>query len=171
MYGLPKESKKVQERRDCQLRQSFSIHTIKNDIPTFVVDAPGGGGKIALQPNYVLSQSPDKVILRNFEGVITSYPEPEHYIPNQADAYFTSVYPEVSEQKEPIGLSAIFADKEVSFTPENVSRIKRREAYTANPEHETLKNRRDKRDELKEKKFLAQQKKEKEGAESGGDSS
>lgn len=148
----------------------FSIHTIKNDVPTFVVDAPGGGGKIALQPNYVLSQSPDKIILRNFEGVITSYPEPEHYIPNQADAYFESVFPEAVDKKEPIGLSAILADKEISFTPENVARIKRREAYTAKPGHETLKDRREKRDQLKEKKFLAQQKKEKE-AESGGNSS
>ena len=49
-------------------------------VPTFVVDAPGGGGKIALQPNYLISQSPEKVVLRNFEGVITSYPEPENYI-------------------------------------------------------------------------------------------
>lgn len=121
-------------------------------------------------PNYVLSQSPDKVILRNFEGVITSYPEPENYIPNQADAYFESVFPETADKKEPIGLSAIFADKEVSFTPENVDRIKRREAYIANPEHETLKDRREKRDQLKEKKFLAQQKKQKE-TECGGDSS
>lgn len=133
-------------------------HTSGYAVPTFVVDAPGGGGKIALQPNYVLSQSPDKVILRNFEGVITSYPEPENYIPNQADAYFESVFPETADKKEPIGLSAIFADKEVSFTPENVDRIKRREAYIANPEHETLKDRREKRDQLKEKKFLAQQK-------------
>ena len=42
-------------------------------VPTFVVDAPGGGGKIALQPNYLISQSADKVVLRNFEGVITTY--------------------------------------------------------------------------------------------------
>lgn len=85
--------------------------------------------------------------------MITSYPEPENYIPNQADAYFESVFPEIADKKEPLGLSAIFADKEVSFTPENVARIKRREAYTSNPEHETLKDRREKRDQLKEKKF------------------
>jgi len=42
----------------------------------FVVDAPGGGGKIPVAPNYVISQSSDKVILRNFEGVITTYTEP-----------------------------------------------------------------------------------------------
>ncbi|RMF85496.1 MAG: KamA family radical SAM protein, partial [Nitrospirae bacterium] len=45
-------------------------------IPTFVVDAPGGGGKIPLLPNYVVSMSPTHTVLRNFEGVLLSYPEP-----------------------------------------------------------------------------------------------
>lgn len=52
-------------------------HTSGFAVPTFVVDAPGGGGKIPVMPNYYLSQSPEKVILRNFEGVITTYTEPE----------------------------------------------------------------------------------------------
>jgi len=54
-------------------------HTSGLCVPTFVVDAPGGGGKIPVMPNYVISQSNDKVILRNFEGVITSYKEPANY--------------------------------------------------------------------------------------------
>ncbi len=48
-------------------------------IPTFVVDAPGGGGKTPVMPQYVISQSPNKVILRNYEGVITTYYEPKNY--------------------------------------------------------------------------------------------
>ncbi len=54
-------------------------HTSGYCVPTFVVDAPGGGGKIPVMPNYVLSQAPGKVVLRNFEGVITTYTEPPHY--------------------------------------------------------------------------------------------
>ena len=54
-------------------------HTSGYCVPTFVVDAPGGGGKVPVMPNYVISQTPRKVILRNFEGVITTYTEPEHY--------------------------------------------------------------------------------------------
>lgn len=54
-------------------------HTSGYCIPTFVVDAPGGGGKTPVMPNYVISQSPRKVILRNFEGVITTYTEPREY--------------------------------------------------------------------------------------------
>src|SRR5574344_1836726 len=54
-------------------------HTSGYAVPTFVVDAPGGGGKTPVMPNYVISQSPGKVILRNFEGVITTYTEPLDY--------------------------------------------------------------------------------------------
>ena len=52
-------------------------HTSGYAVPTFVVDAPGGGGKIPVMPQYIISQSPGKVILRNYEGVITTYTEPE----------------------------------------------------------------------------------------------
>lgn len=48
-------------------------------VPTFVVDAPGGGGKIPVHPNYVVSQHEHKVILRNFEGRIVAYEEPREY--------------------------------------------------------------------------------------------
>ena len=54
-------------------------HTSGYCVPTFVVDAPGGGGKTPVMPNYIISQSHDKVILRNFEGVITTYTEPSNY--------------------------------------------------------------------------------------------
>lgn len=56
-------------------------HTSGYCVPTFVVDAPGGGGKTPVMPNYVISQSHNKVILRNFEGVITTYDEPSNYTP------------------------------------------------------------------------------------------
>jgi lysine 2,3-aminomutase len=45
-------------------------------IPTFVVDAPHGGGKIPLLPNYIISTSPTHTVLRNFEGMMVTYPEP-----------------------------------------------------------------------------------------------
>jgi lysine 2,3-aminomutase len=46
-------------------------------VPTFVIDAPNGGGKVPIQPNYLLTQSPDKVIIRNYEGMVSTYIEPE----------------------------------------------------------------------------------------------
>lgn len=48
-------------------------------VPTFVVDAPGGGGKIPVMPQYLISLGGGKAILRNFEGVITTYTEPVDY--------------------------------------------------------------------------------------------
>ena len=45
-------------------------------IPTFVVDAPYGGGKIPVTPNYIISMSPTHTVLRNFEGMMVNYPEP-----------------------------------------------------------------------------------------------
>jgi lysine 2,3-aminomutase len=53
-------------------------HTSGYAVPTFVVDAPGGGGKIPVMPQYLISQSPGKVVLRNYEGVITTYTEPDN---------------------------------------------------------------------------------------------
>lgn len=62
-----------------EIIEALRGHTSGFCVPTFVVDAPGGGGKIPVMPNYVISQTPRKVIMRNFEGVITTYTEPEHY--------------------------------------------------------------------------------------------
>src|SRR3990172_4761576 len=56
-------------------------HTSGYAVPTYVIDAPGGGGKIPVSPNYVLSQAPGKIVLRNYEGFITTYTEPTDYDP------------------------------------------------------------------------------------------
>lgn len=68
-----------------EIIEALRGHTSGYAVPTFVVDAPGGGGKIPVMPNYVVSQSSDKIILRNYEGVITSYPEPEVYKPHDKE--------------------------------------------------------------------------------------
>jgi lysine 2,3-aminomutase len=57
-------------------------HTSGYAIPTYVIDAPGGGGKIPVMPNYVVSYSDHKVVLRNYEGYITTYEEPTEYTPH-----------------------------------------------------------------------------------------
>mgnify|MGYP001018446503 FL=1 len=44
-------------------------------VPQFVIDAPGGGGKIPLLPNYVISQDEEKIVLRNFKYNIYEYPD------------------------------------------------------------------------------------------------
>lgn len=51
-------------------------HTTGYAIPQFVIDGPGGGGKIPINPNYVVDSSSGKITLRNFEGEIFDYPDP-----------------------------------------------------------------------------------------------
>jgi lysine 2,3-aminomutase len=52
-------------------------HTSGLAVPTFVVDLPGGGGKVPLQPNYIVSQTDGELILRNYEGRTFTCRNPE----------------------------------------------------------------------------------------------
>ena len=65
-----------------EIMEGLRGHTSGYAVPTYVIDAPGGGGKIPVMPNYLISYSDHKVVLRNYEGYITTYEEPEHYQPH-----------------------------------------------------------------------------------------
>lgn len=100
-------------------------HTSGFAVPTFVVDAPGGGGKIPLNPQYLISQSSEKVILRNFEGVICTYTEPEdksHQCNNcgLCDKYKSNEYR---------GLEKLYMEEKVCLVPRSNIRVNRREDY------------------------------------------
>jgi len=66
-----------------EIMEGLRGHTSGFAVPTYMIDAPGGGGKIPVAPNYVIAQAPGKVILRNFEGFITTYQEPLDYDPGE----------------------------------------------------------------------------------------
>ncbi len=55
-------------------------HTSGLAVPTFVVDLPQGGGKVPLQPNYVLSQTEEELLLKNYQGNIYRYRNPSYQI-------------------------------------------------------------------------------------------
>ena len=59
-----------------QIMEKLRGHTTGYAVPTYVVDTPGGGGKIPLQPDYVVSRERGKILLRNYEGRVFEYPEP-----------------------------------------------------------------------------------------------
>ena len=59
-----------------QIIEKLRGHTTGYAVPTYVVDAPGGGGKIPVEPVYLVSRGKGKVVLRNYEGKIFEYPEP-----------------------------------------------------------------------------------------------
>ncbi len=65
--------------RGIQVIEALRGHTSGLAVPTFVVDLPGGGGKVPLMPNYILARSDDKAVLRNYEGAITVYMEPHRW--------------------------------------------------------------------------------------------
>ncbi len=88
-------------------------HTSGYCVPTFVVDAPGGGGKIPVMPNYVISHAPGKIVLRNYEGVITTYSEPGNYTRSEEDV------------KSSKGVSSLLAGKKISLEPQDLERRKR----------------------------------------------
>lgn len=116
-----------------EIMESLRGHTSGFAIPTYVVDAPGGGGKIPVTPNYLISWSVNKVILRNYEGVITSYREPDNYNNICCDLNCSECDLELNanpaEEVVPIGLEKLLADHDetISLTPEDCFRLNRRD--------------------------------------------
>ena len=88
-------------------------------VPTYVVDAPRGGGKIPVMPNYVLSAGDDSVVLRNYEGLIVRY-HPTGEAHRAADPLATQ------------GVSALLSGQAESLIPEGNARMKRRPGRVAN---------------------------------------
>jgi lysine 2,3-aminomutase len=58
-----------------EIMENLRGHTTGYAIPQYVIDGPGGGGKIPINPNYVVAQMPDRIVLRNYKGDIYEYPE------------------------------------------------------------------------------------------------
>ncbi|MDR3327671.1 MAG: lysine 2,3-aminomutase [Prevotellaceae bacterium] len=100
-----------------EIIENLRGHTSGYAVPTFVVDAPGGGGKIPVMPSYLISQSPNKVVLRNFEGVITTYTEPADY--KNCDC------PDCHKQGVTQGVASLLRGDTLSLEPENLERKKR----------------------------------------------
>jgi lysine 2,3-aminomutase len=93
-------------------------HTSGFAVPVYIIDAPGGGGKIPVGPNYLLSMSDHKVVLRNYEGFITTYEEPVDYNPEKA-AKPLSKRPEPGQS----GISGLLEGDHMFIEPEGFELI------------------------------------------------
>lgn len=62
-------------RKGLDIMKALRGHTTGYAVPQYVIDAPGGGGKVPVNPDYVLSRNADRVVIRNFEGKVFEYPE------------------------------------------------------------------------------------------------
>lgn len=102
-------------------------HTSGFAVPTFVVDAPGGGGKIPVNPQYLVSQSSEKLILRNYEGVLCTYAEPSDKSHECKNCGICNKF----KKDEYKGLEKLYRDEKVCLTPKSNVRIKRRELFNA----------------------------------------
>lgn len=67
--------------RGLEIMESLRGHTTGYAVPQFVIDAPGGGGKVPVSPEYVVSRDGERVLIRNFEGKVFEYPEAEDGTP------------------------------------------------------------------------------------------
>jgi len=64
-------------RKGLEIMENLRGHTTGYAVPQYVIDAPGGGGKVPINPEYLLSNDSDRVIIRNYEGKIFEYPADE----------------------------------------------------------------------------------------------
>ncbi len=116
-----------------EIIESLIGHTSGFAVPTYVIDAPGGGGKIPVMPTYIISWSTNKVILRNYEGVITSYKEPDNYHTTTCDRNCAKCNLELDLQEgneqNAIGIEKLLSDYDeaISLIPANNERIQRRD--------------------------------------------
>ena len=62
-------------RKGLEIMENLRGHTSGYAVPQYVIDAPGGGGKVPVSPEYVLSRNADRVVIRNFEGKVFEYVE------------------------------------------------------------------------------------------------
>jgi lysine 2,3-aminomutase len=98
-----------------EIRDGLRGHISGLAIPTYVVDAPHGGGKIPLMPNYLVSASDDCVILRNYEGMLVRY---------QAEDKPTTIKETANR-----GVSQLIQGTKTALVPEGSERMQRRRQY------------------------------------------
>ncbi|MCK4269925.1 MAG: lysine 2,3-aminomutase [Methanogenium sp.] len=119
-------------RKGIEIMENLIGHTSGFAVPTYVVDAPGGGGKIPIMPSYIISWSSNKVILRNYEGVITTYTEPDDYkaiyCDRNCDTCVLQLKLEDADESKAVGIAALLSDHDstISLIPQDTERLDRR---------------------------------------------
>jgi lysine 2,3-aminomutase len=84
-----------------EIMEGLRGHTSGFAVPQYMVDAPGGGGKIPVSPSYLISMSDHKIVLRNFEGYISTYEEPTDYTPSDTARF-------IGEKRAEPGQTGVF---------------------------------------------------------------
>jgi lysine 2,3-aminomutase len=107
-----------------EIMEGLRGHTSGYAVPTYCIDAPGGGGKIPVMPNYVMAQAPGKVVLRNFEGFLTTYQEPTDYDPEAIKAEEEKFAPRPEPGQD--GIHGLLQGRRMWIEPEGFSDVRSR---------------------------------------------
>lgn len=102
-----------------EIMEGLRGHTSGYAVHQYIIDAPGGGGKIPVAPNYLISYSDHKVILRNYEGYITTYEEPVDYLPSRAASFSGEKRPEPGQH----GVSGLLDGEQMFIKPEGFDKL------------------------------------------------
>lgn len=102
-----------------EIMEGLRGHTSGYAVPQYIVDAPGGGGKIPVMPNYLLSMSDHKVVLRNYEGYVTTYEEPTDYLPSEAAKFKGEKRPEPGQT----GIHGLLEGDQMFIKPEGFDEV------------------------------------------------
>ncbi len=107
-------------------------HTSGFAVPEFVIDAPTGGGKIPVGPQYLISMSDKRVILRNYEGGIFQFPEVEGDRTSRCP-FGCTLCKDLSHLESVEGVAGVLSGKKLCLIPEGTIRAERRKAYEKKP--------------------------------------
>ncbi|MDI6695774.1 MAG: lysine 2,3-aminomutase [Anaerolineales bacterium] len=102
-----------------EIMEGLRGHTSGYAVHQYIIDAPGGGGKIPVMPNYLLSMSDHKVVLRNYEGYITTYEEPIDYLPSHAAKFKGQKRPEPGQS----GVLGLLEGEQMFIKPEGFDQV------------------------------------------------
>lgn len=120
-----------------EIMEALRGHTTGFAVPTYVIDAPGGGGKVPVMPNYLISQSPERVVVRNFEGVIAAYDQPQDYRNHDPktcpDCIAANAHKDLQD-----GVSGLLSGEALTIVPEGYDDLHRRGRTEPNTVEELL---------------------------------
>jgi len=107
-----------------EIMEALRGHTSGYAIPTYVIDLPGGGGKVPVMPNYLLAMNERRVVLRNFEGFISTYEQPTDYTPHDSSRceYCRNQRPEPGQR----GIFGLLQGDAMTIAPEGFQAVHRR---------------------------------------------
>ncbi|MGK7912734.1 MAG: lysine 2,3-aminomutase [Synechococcus sp.] len=111
-----------------EIMEGLRGHTSGYAVPTYVIDAPGGGGKIPVSPQYLISQGSGRVVLRNYEGFISTYEEPTDYDPTLIEKIQPNAKGDASSSEcdRQAGVSGLLQGNARTIKPEGFDRNHKR---------------------------------------------